>query len=151
MNMTFEDDGSVGQPIMAWGWYPRLGDLTKVAELLHARGRHDGKQLLNRGKTQELFSVEGTLDQGPANSTEYGNLRYKMGYHYAPFRTSDDADVTWLPFMSGWIGNRVVPAPNGMTAIRISNAWPAPEEAQAAVEDPSSMIEAMHRLEPFGD
>jgi len=149
MNMTFENDGGVGQPIMAWGWYPTLGDLAKVAELLHARGEVDGKQVLHRGKTEELFSAQNAFDQGPSNSTKYGNLRYKMGYHYAPFRTSDGANVEWLPFMSGWIGNRVALAPNGMTGIRISKAWPAPDEAQAAVENPTSMFEAMHRLEPF--
>jgi hypothetical protein len=51
--------------------------------------------------------------------------------------------------MTGYMGNRVVLAPNGMTAIRVSKAWPAPEEAAAAVEEPTSMIEAMNRLRPF--
>lgn len=150
MGRTFEEDGAPGQPIMAWGWYPTLDDMAKLAGLLHARGAHDGEQLLHRGRTEALFSVEGTLDQGPANALKYGDPRYKMGFHYAPFRASEDAETVWLPFMKGYVGNNVVLAPNGMTAIRIAKAWPAPEEAAAAVEEPTSMIETMNRLEPFG-
>lgn len=149
VNRTFEEGGKLGQPIMAWGWYPNLDDLAKVAKLLQSRGEHGGEQLLHRARTEALFSADGTLDQGPANATKYGAPRYKMGYHYVPFRSGADKELRYIPFMSGWIGNRVVPLPNGMTAIRISRAWPAPEEVQAAVEDPSSMIEAANRLEPF--
>jgi hypothetical protein len=148
-NRTFEADGGSGLPIMAWGWYPTLGDIAKVAALLHARGAHDGEQLLHGEKAEALFSSEGTLDQGPANALKFGAPRYKMGYHYAPFTAKEGAEVIWIPYMSGWIGNRVVLLPNGMTGIRISKAWPAPEEVQAAAEDPSSMIEAANRLEPF--
>src|SRR5699024_12667432 len=119
--------------------------------LPHARREHDGEQVLHRARTEALFWAAGTLDQGPANALEYGNPRYKMAFHYAPFRASKDADTVWLPFMKGYVGNNVVLAPNGMTAIRIAKAWPAPEAAAAAVEEPSSMIEAMHRLEPFGE
>lgn len=149
MNMTFEEDGSLGQPIMAWGWYPSLDDMAKVANLLHARGEHEGEQLLHRERTESLFSIEGTLDQGPANAFTHGNPRYKMAFHYAPFRGSDDADTAWVPFMKGYVGNNVILAPNGMTAIRIAKAWPAPEEAADAVQEPTSMIEALYRLEPF--
>lgn len=151
MNRTFEEDGSPGQPIMAWGWFPTLDDIAKVATLLHERGEHDGVQILHRARTEALFSVEGTLDQGPANALKYGNPRYKMGTHYMPFRPDEDAATIWMPFMNGYVGNRVVLVPNGMTAIRISKAWPAPDEAVAAVEDPSSMVEALYRLEPFGE
>lgn len=149
VNRTFEEGGKLGQPIMAWGWYPNLDDLAKVAKLLQSRGEHGGEQLLHRGRTEALFSADGTLDQGPANATKYGAPRYKMGYHYVRFRGGADKELRYIPFMSGWIGNRVVPLPNDMTAIRISRAWPAPEEVQAAVEDPTSMIKAANRLEPF--
>jgi CubicO group peptidase (beta-lactamase class C family) len=151
MNMTFEEDGSVGQPIMAWGWYPTLDDMAKLAQLLHDRGEHDGEQILHRERTEALFSVEGTLGQGPANALKYGDPRYKMAFHYAPFRAAPHAETVWLPFMKGYVGNNVVLAPNGMTAIRIAKAWPAPDEAAAAVEEPTSMIEAMNRLNPFGE
>ena len=74
-----------------------------------------------------------------------------MGFHYAPFRASEDAGTVSLPFMKGYVGNNVVLAPNGMTAIRISNAWPAPDEAADAVQEPTSMIETMNKLRRFNE
>ena len=149
VNRTIEPDGGDGLPLMAWGWYPNLDDLAKVASLLHDRGSYNGEQILHRDLTEAVFSVEGTLDQGPANAFTHGAPRYKMGFHYAPFRATEDAETAWIPYMSGWIGNRVVLVPNGMTGIRISKAWPAPDEVQAAVADPTSMIEVTNRLRPF--
>lgn len=149
MGRTFESDGAPGQPIMAWGWLPTLDDMAKLAQLLHDRGEHDGKQLLHPARTEALFSGEGTLDQGPVNAMKYGNPRYKDAFHYVPFQASEGDETQYLPFMKGYVGNNVVLAPNGMTAIRISNAWPAPEAAAKAVEEPTSMIETMNRLQSF--
>lgn len=151
MNRTFEEDDAKGQPIMAWGWHATLDDMAKLAKLLHERGEHDGEQILHRKRTEALFSDEGTLTQGPANALKYGDPRYKRGFHYAPFRASDDAETIFLPFMKGYVGNNVVLAPNGMTAIRMAKAWPAPDEAAKAVEEPTSMIEVMNRLEAFDE
>ena len=47
----FEEDGSPGQPIMAWGWFPTLDDIAKVATLLHERGEHDGVPVEVMGTT----------------------------------------------------------------------------------------------------
>ncbi|HLS19528.1 MAG TPA: hypothetical protein VK090_06940 [Paracoccaceae bacterium] len=151
MNRTFEEGDAKGQPIMAWGWFATLDDMAKLARLLHDRGEHEGKQILHRERTESLFSVDGTLTQGPVNALKYGDPRYKMGFHYVPFRAAEDAETIWLPFMKGYVGNNVVLAPNGMTAIRMAKAWPAPEEAAAAVQEPTSMIEVMNRLKPFDE
>ncbi len=149
MNRTVEPGGLLGLPIMAWGWYPSLDDLAKVAGLLHRRGIYNGEQILHREKTAALFSIEGTLPQGPGNSYKYGERRYKMGYHYVPYEDMYSGRVLYVPYMSGWIGNQVVMLPGDMTAIRISRAWPAPDEDQAAAGDPTPMIEVANRLRGF--
>src|SRR5690606_40675766 len=64
MGMTFEDDSDIGQPIMAWGWYPTLEDMAKLAGLLQDRGGHDGGHILHLGHTDALVSMECTRDQG---------------------------------------------------------------------------------------
>ena len=151
MNRTVEPDGARGQPIMAWGWYPNLDDLAKVARLLHARGVHADAQILHAGKTAALFAPEDALPQGPANSLAQGERLYKMGFHYAPYHDKWTGERIYLPYMSGWIGNKVVLLPGGMTAIRVSSAWPAPDEAQAAAEDPTPMAEVANRLRGFAD
>ena len=151
MNRTVEPGGARGQPIMAWGWYPTLDDLAKVARLLHHRGVHANEQILHSGKTAELFSPAGALPQGPANSYRDGERLYKMGFHYFPYRDRWTGERVHLPYMSGWIGNKVVLLPGGTTAIRVSNAWPAPDAAQAAAEDPTPMAEVVNRLRGFGE
>ena len=143
MNRTVEPDGSPGEPIMCWGWYPNLDDLAKVADLLHRRGNYNGEQILHREQTDALFSIEGSFAQGISNSNEYGERRYKMGYHYVPYK-----DI-YLPYMSGWIGNLIVMLPNGSTAIRVSRTWPAPDEDQASAGDPTPMIDVANRLWNF--
>jgi len=55
----------------------------------------------------------------------------------------------YLPYMSGWIGNKVLLMPGNMTGIRISNAWPAPDEDQQAAGDPTPMAKVGSRLKPF--
>jgi hypothetical protein len=51
--------------------------------------------------------------------------------------------------MAGWIGNRILLLPGQMTAIRMSKAWPAPDEVQKAADDPTSMAKVASRLKPF--
>lgn len=145
---TIEPDGSLGLPITAWGWLPTLDDLAKIADLLHSRGLYNGQQILHAGKTSELFSIEGSLDQGRDTAYEYGARRYKMSFHYVPFRNAA-SKLFYLPYMSGWIGNKVVLMPGNMTAIRISKAWPAPSKDQYVAGNPTSMIEVGNKVKPF--
>ena len=146
LTRTIEPDGSRGLPITAWGWFPSLDDLAKLSNLLHEKGCFRGKQLLHLERTAGLFSVQNALGQGVR--WDYGQRFYKNGYHYLPFPDARD-QIMYLPYMSGWIGNRVLLMPGKMTAIRISKAWPAPAEAQAAAENPTPMAEAGSRLKPF--
>ena len=150
MNRTIETDGSRGLPMMAWGWYPTLDDLAKVADLLHRRGHYGGEQILHHETTAALFSADGSLGQGSSNRSKFGEWRYKLGYHYVPYRDESSKALVYFPFMAGWIGNRVVLLPGGMTAIRISKAWPAPLGEQRAAGDPSAMIDVAIRLRPLG-
>lgn len=146
ITLTIEPDGSRGLPITAWGWFPSLDDLAKLSSLLHEKGCCRGEQLLHLQRTAGLFSVKNALGQGVG--WDYGQRYYKNGYHYLPFPDARD-QIMYLPYMSGWIGNRVLLMPGEMTAIRISNAWPAPAEAQAAAENPTPMAEVGSRLKPF--
>jgi CubicO group peptidase (beta-lactamase class C family) len=143
---TIEPDGKLGLPLMAWGWFPSMDDVAKVADLLHRRGNYNGKQILNLEKTMALFSVEGSFDKH--NSLEYGPTKYKMAYHYFPFPDHTGA-IMYCPYMAGWIGNRILLLPGQMTAIRMSKAWPAPDEVQKAADDPTSMAKVASRLKPF--
>ncbi len=73
-----------------------------------------------------------------------------MGYHYVPYRDKYSGELMYFPYMSGWIGNKVVMLPGNITAIRVSRAWPAPAEDQKAAGDPTPMITVANRLRAFG-
>lgn len=143
---TIERDGKLGLPLMAWGWFPNLDDVAKVADLLHKRGNYQGNQILNLERTTALFSTSGSFSQN--RNWEYGARRYKMAFHYMPY-PDYTGKIMYCPYASGWIGNKILLMPGNMTGIRMSNAWPAPDEDQNAAADPTSMAKVAGRLRPF--
>jgi hypothetical protein len=74
-----------------------------------------------------------------------------MGFHYVPYRDQWTGELTYFPYMSGWIGNKVVLPPGDTVAIRVSRARPAPDEVQAAAENATYMIEVANRRRAFGE
>jgi len=143
---TIENDGSTGLPLMAWGWFPTMDDIAKIANLLHNKGCYHGQQILNLEKTMELFSAKGTFSKN--ENWKYGTARYKMAFHYMPF-PDYSGQTMYLPLASGWIGNKILLMSGNMTGIRMSRAWPAPDDVQSAAEEPSPMAEVGSRLKPF--
>ncbi len=144
MNRTIEPDGNLGLPLMAWGWYPSLDDLAKVAGLLHRRGNFNGQQLLHFEKTNDLFSTKGSL--GGKINWDYGERRYKCAFHYLPF-PDQSGELMYLPYMEGWLGNLVLLMPNNITGIKISKAYPYTSNTDPT--NPTPMAKVGNRLKPF--
>jgi len=144
MNRTIESDGSLGLPLMAWGWYPSLDDLAKVADLLHRKGNYKGKQLLHFEKTKDLFSTRGSL--GGGLNFDYGERRYKGAFHYLPF-PDQSAKLMYLPFMEGFAGNLILLMPGNITGIKISKAYPYTKNTDPG--NPTSMAKVGNRIKPF--
>ena len=46
INRTIEGNGRKGHPIMAYGYYPSLSDMAKIATLYQNKGRHGDDQIL---------------------------------------------------------------------------------------------------------
>lgn len=141
---TIEPDGSLGLPLMAWGWYPSLDDLAKVTDLLHRKGNHKGQQLLHYEKTEDLFSTRGSL--GGKRDWDYGERRYKGAFHYCPF-PDQTGELMYLPYMGGWLGNIIMLMPGNITGIKISNAYPYTENTDPG--NPTSMAKIGNRIKPF--
>jgi hypothetical protein len=122
---SVEPDGSPGHPHMVYGWFPTLGDLARVAELLHARGRHGGRQLLHATAAERLLrGDEPSLPTGP------DGIAYGMGTWHVPYGERS------ILSMNGWGGNHVALFPNGMTGIRLAKSFPESNvAAMAAVAD----------------
>jgi CubicO group peptidase (beta-lactamase class C family) len=121
-NRTIEADGRQGQPMMAYGLYATLDDLAKIAQLYHARGQHDGVQILHAGKIDEL--LYGTLERGlpTGYQNQYGRTRYFRSFWNVVFRTNEGC-LLYIPEMHGWGGNIVSLMPDNLTGIRLAKNW----------------------------
>lgn len=144
INRTIESDGGAGQPMMAYGYYPTLGDLAKIAQLYHDRGRHEGKQILHAGKIEEL--IYGTHERGlpTGGASPYGEGRYHMAFWHDRYDSADGCRL-YLPMMRGWGGNIVLLMPDAHTGIRLAKNWDGGE----AVNDITGMAAVADRLATF--
>lgn len=131
---SLEADGSRGIPPMHAGLYPTIDDVAKLAGLLHARGRHDGRQLLYREPLDELLD----WSRKRGLTTDIEGRRYAMSFWLWAYEAEDCR--LWLPVAAGAAGQLVVLFPNGMTAFRFADDRRLPVEEMAAVAD---------RLRPF--
>jgi len=129
---------------MAWGWYPSLDDLAKIARLLHRKGNYKGQQILHYRKTELLFSTQGSFGAGV--NLDYGERRYKSSFHYMPFPDPTGKKI-YVPYMLGWRGNIVLLMPGELTGIKISNAWPTSHSYDP--ENPTPIAKVGNRIKPF--
>ncbi|MDP6709163.1 MAG: hypothetical protein QF893_22710 [Alphaproteobacteria bacterium] len=133
---SIEAAGRPGIPLLAYGLYPSIDDVAKLADLLHAGGRHRDRQLLHAPTLARV------LDFGRPKGLPTGRpgQRYHMSFWFWTFRHPDGACERQIPVISGGGGQLVVLMPNGMTAFRFADNLTYPVEAMARVAN---------RLKPF--
>ncbi len=142
-NRTLEPDGP-GQPLMAYGYYPTLGDMLKIARLLQQGGRAGDRQLLHAATLRELLPGPRMRGRPTGRHTPGGETQYGFAFWIVQYRALEGCRL-YLPMMEGWGGNLVALLPRGITAVRVARAgaddW--------AADDPTSMAEVADRLVPF--
>ena len=136
MRHSLEPDGGAGVALLADGLYPTIDDIAKLARLLHAGGRHQGRQLLDGATLARITDF--TRRQGLA--TKRADWRYLRSFWLWRFRAPDGACERQIPVLSGTGGQLVMLLPNGMTAFRFADDQAHPVRAMARVAD---------RLRPF--
>ena len=141
---TRETDGGRGVPIMGWGYFPTLGDIAKIAGLLQNGGLHRGQQLLSATMLREIFPGATAPGLPVFLDNEFGTYHYQMSFWYLPFSGSGDC-FTPIPEMMGFGGNVVALMPNGMTGIRLSDAY----EGSPGQYKGESMARLADSLKPF--
>jgi len=143
VNRTIEAEGK-GHPIMAYGYYPSLSDMAKIATLYQNKGRHGDDQILYEPMIETMLA--GPEDRGlpTGEQSAYGEGRYYMSVWNARYDASDTCKL-YLPAMQGWGGNIITLMPNGMTGIRLAKNW----DGNEAVDDYTGMANVATRLEPF--
>ena len=84
-NRTIEADGSAGHPLMAYGYYPTIGDMVLIARLYQNAGKHGDQQILYAPRIRELLAglkPHGfpTGEKLPEGETTYSNAFWVTSY-----------------------------------------------------------------------
>ena len=105
---------------------------------------HRGQQLLSAAMLGKVSPSAIAPGLPVYWDNEFGRYHYHMSFWYMPFRGSGGC-FTWIPEMLGLGGNMVTLMPNGMTGVRLSDAYPgSPGQSEG-----ESMARLADNLEPF--
>jgi hypothetical protein len=128
---------------MAFGYYPTIGDLVKLARLYQAGGRHGGAQILYAPRIQALLEAKPSIGLPTGRSTRFGETYYYNAFWMSSYR--DDHCRLQYPVMVGWGGNLIALMPGGLTAIRLAKSAGGDDRSG----DPSDLAVVGNRLAPF--
>jgi Beta-lactamase len=121
INRTIDPTGP-GETLGAYGYYPTVDELAKIATLIAQHGAWNGRQLLSRTLVTALLGSTtqpaGSLLSGDAN--ESGALAYLSDFHLQPVPGAGGC-TAYVPVMDGWGGNLVAPFGHGVVGIRLAN------------------------------
>jgi hypothetical protein len=122
INKTLELAGREGQPLLAFGYYPTIVDIVRIARLYQEAGAHRGKQLLYAPKIREIFARTPTPGLPTGEVTPSGETFYFNTFWKAPYSTAQGCKL-YYPQMEGWGGTVVALFPGKLTGIRIAKIW----------------------------
>ncbi|HMK84478.1 MAG TPA: hypothetical protein VK437_00850 [Steroidobacteraceae bacterium] len=143
-NRTIEANGAPGQPLMAYGYYPTVGDMVRIARLYQSEGRHGDNQILYAPRIRELLHARGPLGFPTGVKRRFGETFYYHAFWMNVFQSDGRCQILY-PVMEGWGGNLVALFPQGVTAIRLAKARSDDDRSS----DPTDMAVVADRLEAF--
>ena len=136
---TTEPDGSLGLPVLAYGLYPTVEELARTAMLLQNGGKYQGQQILHTGKLAEALRLTGDRGLPTGDRTRYGDTTYLMSF-WADAYKNGEGKYFLIPYMTGYGGNRLVLAPNGVSSFRFTDSMNY---------DTYPLIRAAEAVQPF--
>jgi hypothetical protein len=145
INKTLEPAGREGQPLMAFGYYPTIGDIVRIARLYQNRGAHQGRQLLYAPKIKEIFARTPTPGLPTGEATPYGEVFYFNTFWKAPYSSLQGCKL-YYPQMEGWGGTVITLFPGNLTGIRIAKI---PEDDTHIASATSGMAAVADQLQSF--
>ena len=144
-NRTIEDDGNIGQPLMAYGYYPTISDMVLIARLYQSEGRHGGAQILYAPRIRKLLAGPEPRGFPTGERLPAGETTYLNAFWFSSYAPSRDCR-RFYPRMIGWGGNIVALLPGGMTGIRLARSGGAPDNSDV---DTGGMAKVANSLSKF--
>jgi hypothetical protein len=143
INRTIEPDARRGQPLMAFGYYPTLEDMVKIARLYQSDGRHGETQILYSPRIRELLGTKAPIGRPTGAKTRFGETYYYNAFWMNAYRDGPGCTRQY-PVMVGWGGNLVALLPGATTAIRLAKSGDDQRSGDA-----SDLAVVGNRLVPF--
>lgn len=131
-NATVEPDGTLGQPLMAYGYYPTLDDLAKLALLYLNEGRWHGRQILDPDLVGDIAPAA-TAPSGALDASGDGSVHYHLNWWFQSLDLSEGCPMV-VPQMSGWGGNTLTLLPDDTALLRIRNSWEEFSDPQESID-----------------
>jgi hypothetical protein len=144
-NRTIEADGSAGQPLMAYGYYPTISDMVLIARLYQNGGKHGDRQILYAPRIRELLAGPNPRGFPTGEKLPAGETTYINAFWVTPYAAASDCRL-FYPRMIGWGGNIVALMPGGLTGIRLAKSG---ETADNSEVDTSGMAQVANALSKF--
>jgi hypothetical protein len=145
INKTIEAPPRAGQPLMAFGYYPTVGDIVRIARLYQNAGVYQGRQLLYAPQIREILSRSSAPGLPTGQSSPFGMNYYFNTFWKIAYRSPQRCDI-YYPQMMGYGGNVVALFPNKMTGIRIAKIS---QDDNGSASSTSGMAATVDRLGSF--
>ncbi|MBS0377130.1 MAG: serine hydrolase [Proteobacteria bacterium] len=145
VNRTLEADGSAGQPLMAYGYYPTVSDMVLIARLYQNRGESGGLQILYAPRIRELLDTRTQRGLRTGERLSGAETTYFNAFWVTSYVARNGCRV-FYPRMIGWGGNIVALMPRGITGIRLARGG---EDADDSEVDTSAMAQLADSLSGF--
>ena len=144
-NRTIEADGGAGQPLMAYGYYPSIGDMVLIARLYQNGGKHGDQQILYAPRIRQLLAGQSARGLPTGEMLLAGQTTYINSFWVTSYVASRDCRM-FYPRMIGWGGNIVALMPGGLTGIRLAKSGETKDNSEF---ETSGMAQAANSLSEF--
>lgn len=144
-NRTIEGDSSIGQPLMAYGYYPTISDMALISRLYQSEGRHGGTQILYAPRIRKLLAGPEPRGFPTGEQLRSGETSYFNAFWFSSYAASPGCR-RFYPRMIGWGGNIVALLPGGITGIRLAKSGGTPDNSDV---DTSGMARVANSLSKF--
>jgi CubicO group peptidase (beta-lactamase class C family) len=119
INKTIEADPKNDQALMAYGFYPTIGDLIKIARLYQNGGNFQGRQILNAEKLADIMPAKQAVGLATGNPEK---PQYYKAFWRSVYKAPSGCSFSY-PLMDGWGENYVMLLPRDVTIFRLAKNW----------------------------
>lgn len=119
INRTIEADPKDDQPLMAYGFYPTISDLVKIARLFQNDGKFGDEQILNARMLADIMPAE---EPAGLRTGDPQRPFYRKAFWRGHMESRNGCGF-YYPVMLGWGGNFLPIFSGDVFAIRLARDW----------------------------